>query len=68
MGSWNEEANSHAPTSIKILIGAKCELEREVTIEQAKEWANNNKILFFFEVSSLKKINIELLEIRFRIF
>ena len=61
ISSWINETRKHAgPGVVKLLVGNKCDLtaERKVSEKEAKEFADQNGMLFF-EASAKAKINIE---------
>ena len=60
LDSLLKEIEKHASKDIKkYLIGTKCDLEdkREITFEQGKKYAENNRMKFF-ETSAKKNINV----------
>ena len=61
ISSWINETRKHAGSAvIRLLVGNKCDLtaERKVSEKEAKEFADQNGLMFF-EASAKAKINIE---------
>ena len=61
MGSWLKEVQEHCPDDVKIyLVGNKSELtdKRQVTTEEALEFARKNKIHKAFEASAKTGANV----------
>ncbi|CAD8202995.1 unnamed protein product [Paramecium octaurelia] len=52
------EQHTH-PEIIQVLVGNKCDLSREVQIEEAESFMNNNKFSLFFETSAKTGENVE---------
>ena len=56
---WLNEINNNAPKSVKvILIGTKCDLERNIPYEEGEKIAKENNIKFF-ETSAKENINVK---------
>ena len=61
LNSWlNEIANNDSEHVFKILVGNKCDMEkdRKVTYQQGEEFAKEHK-MFFFETSAKDSINVQ---------
>jgi Ras-related protein Rab-1A len=60
--NWFNDIDKYAKDAYKILVGNKCDLEhnREVTYEDAKEFADTNELMYI-EVSAKKSINIDII-------
>ncbi|CAD8166388.1 unnamed protein product [Paramecium pentaurelia] len=57
---WMNEIEQHAhPEIIKVLVGNKCDLPREVEKQEAESFMNNNQFSLFFETSAKTGENVE---------
>ncbi|CAD8115936.1 unnamed protein product [Paramecium sonneborni] len=57
---WLNEIEYHAHSEIiKVLVGNKCDLQREVQKEEAESLMNNNNFSLFFETSAKTGENID---------
>lgn len=56
---WLPEVAYHAPNTIRILVGLKCDLPRVISKQEAEQVAKKYGFATYVEASSLKNINVD---------